>query len=124
MLRTAPTWPARAARALAVASCAAVLVFGVAAQAARADDLPPHVAFTKDTSSCGMCHRAHSAPAGGSWTLRTSSGATVTVPTLTIISAGGKGDTGLCLSCHGPGDLGSTEDVGTEFSQGQRPSPF
>lgn len=73
----------------------------------------PHVAVTRDTDACAICHRAHSA--ASTITVEPQDGGTPRNALIGGSYGGDEGDTALCFSCHD--GLGATEDLLTVFGQ-------
>lgn len=73
----------------------------------------PHVATTRDTEACAICHRAHSA--ASTITVEPQDGGTLRNALIGGSYGGDEGDTALCFSCHD--GLGATEDLLTVFGQ-------
>lgn len=94
--------------------CAAIALFAHAAVFVRpAFAVAPHVALTRDTEACAICHRTHTAtslitasPQDGSEDRNALIGGSYPAET---------GDTALCFSCHD--GLGASEDLLSDFRE-------
>jgi len=96
-------------RALFVSTVILCVLAVVSVRPAYAD--APHVAFTRDTDTCAICHRAHSA--ASTITVSPLDGSAERNALIVGGFLGSEGDTALCFSCHD--GLGASNDILTDF---------